>query len=62
MKVVVTGASGLLCQAVMNKSQSEGWNVVGLAFSMVGPGLGKVDLRDPSQVQVLLLLSAPQTM
>lgn len=59
MKVVVTGASGLLGRAVMKKAQSEGWDVVGLAFSRVGPGLVKVDLTDAAQVQALMEREKP---
>ena len=46
-RVLITGASGLLGRAVMQKfSNSDSWNVLGVAHSRAGDNLKKVDLLD----------------
>lgn len=46
MKVVITGASGLLGRAILKKAKSSGHEVKGLAFSRASEDLVKLDLHD----------------
>lgn len=51
MKVLVTGASGLLGRSVMQKARAhEDWDVIGTAFSRARAPLEKLDLTDELQV------------
>ncbi|KAK4318418.1 hypothetical protein Pmani_010576 [Petrolisthes manimaculis] len=52
--ILVTGASGLLGRAVVKVFKEKKFNVTGLAFSRVGPGLVKCDLTDHEAVTSLL--------
>uniref|UniRef100_A0A2P2I315 Methionine adenosyltransferase 2 subunit beta n=1 Tax=Hirondellea gigas TaxID=1518452 RepID=A0A2P2I315_9CRUS len=59
MKIVVTGASGLLGRAVVKAANAKGWTVVGLAFSRARHGLEKVDITNASQVRAVLEREQP---
>ena len=56
---MVTGASGLLGRAIRREFDKHGWECVGTAFSRVGPGLSKVDLRDKGEVDALIEKYSP---
>ncbi|KAF9407519.1 hypothetical protein BGZ94_002665 [Podila epigama] len=51
MRVVVTGASGLLGRAVVKEFKDAGHEVVGVAFSRAKGDLKKLDLEDSTAVQ-----------
>ncbi|EAU89284.2 NAD dependent epimerase/dehydratase [Coprinopsis cinerea okayama7 len=51
MKVIVTGASGVLGSAVKAAFEQAQADVLGLAFSRAGPGLEKLDLTDKEAVE-----------
>ncbi|EPQ52149.1 NAD P-binding protein [Gloeophyllum trabeum ATCC 11539] len=53
MKVLVTGASGLLGSAVYNAFKQAGHDVLGLAHSRATGDLKKVDLTDKGQVEAV---------
>ncbi|XP_067012414.2 methionine adenosyltransferase 2 subunit beta [Anabrus simplex] len=50
-KLLLTGASGLLGRAIYKRFHREGWDILGTAFSRVGPGLVKLDLTDETAVE-----------
>ncbi|KAF9980537.1 Methionine adenosyltransferase 2 subunit beta [Modicella reniformis] len=50
MRVLVTGASGLLGRAVAAEFRNSGHEVIGVAFSRAGSGLKKLDLEDSEGV------------
>ncbi len=63
MKVLVTGASGLLGRAVMAAFQAEAaCEVRGAAFRRVGQGLDRVDLRDAEAARNWVLLHRPDVL
>ncbi|KAK9898772.1 NAD(P)-binding protein [Cystobasidium minutum MCA 4210] len=53
MKFLVTGASGLLGRAVVEKAKSSGHEVKGLAFTRAGGDLVKLDLHDTKAFRAL---------
>ncbi|KAF9051353.1 hypothetical protein BJ165DRAFT_1448141 [Panaeolus papilionaceus] len=59
MKVVITGASGVLGSAVYEAFKSAHFDVVGFAHSRTGPGLEKVDLTVPEEVEGTLTKIKP---
>ena len=55
MKVLVTGASGLLGRAIMKELQAApSCDVLGLAFSRTKGALRKVDIRDEGEVKQVM--------
>ncbi|KAJ2084015.1 hypothetical protein H4R24_000363 [Coemansia sp. RSA 988] len=60
IKVVVTGASGLLGRAVMKEVSKHGYTAIGTAFSRAGLGLEKLDLNDTAAVEQFIKLHQPQ--
>ncbi|POW11962.1 hypothetical protein PSHT_08226, partial [Puccinia striiformis] len=58
MKILITGGSGLLGRAVVDRFRNEenkaNHEVTSLSFTRVGPGLEKVDLRDEELVSKLI--------
>ncbi|KAI8086339.1 uncharacterized protein BX664DRAFT_335555 [Halteromyces radiatus] len=54
MKVLITGASGLLGRAVVRNFKAAGHSVVGTAYSRANDELIKLDLTDSEQVEKLL--------
>ncbi|KAH9811866.1 hypothetical protein DFH28DRAFT_1178565 [Melampsora americana] len=54
IKIIVTGASGLLGRAVVAHLKEQGHLVKGLAFSRATNGLEKIDLRDTRAVEDLI--------
>ena len=51
MKVIITGASGLLGRAIKQQfDRIEGWTVQGWGFNRLEGGLKKVDLRDNESI------------
>ncbi|WFD19118.1 Vacuolar protein sorting-associated protein vps5 [Malassezia caprae] len=54
MKVLVTGATGLLGRAVMRACLEGGHEVTGTAYSRASPPLLRVDLTDEAAVQALI--------
>ena len=60
LKVLITGASGLLGRAIFNElTVNTDWNIVGLAYSRVGPNLKKIDLCNSKEVEEFLLEFRP---
>lgn len=60
MKILVTGATGLLGRAVMRRFADESdFNVVGLCHARKGDGLNPVDLTDAAAVQTVLDAERP---
>ncbi|XP_065834213.1 methionine adenosyltransferase 2 subunit beta-like [Oscarella lobularis] len=53
-KVLITGASGLLGRSLVRQFESNGWEVLGTAFSRATGSLRKVDLRDETSTNRLL--------
>ncbi|PIA18259.1 NAD dependent epimerase/dehydratase [Coemansia reversa NRRL 1564] len=60
IKVVVTGASGLLGRAVVKEVVKRGHTVIGTAFSRAGFGLEKLDLKDATAVTQFMKHYRPQ--
>ncbi|XP_045606288.1 methionine adenosyltransferase 2 subunit beta [Procambarus clarkii] len=58
-RILVTGASGLLGRAVVRALKEKEWDVVGIAFSRVGPELIKCDLTNPEAVSTLINKEKP---
>jgi len=58
-KVLVTGASGLLGRAVLKVLKTRGMETLGLAFTRVGEGLIKCDLKDSKAVVALFEKEKP---
>jgi len=58
MKILISGASGLLGRAVVdrfkNDENGKGHQVTSLSFTRSGPGLEKIDLRDEQSVSKLI--------
>ncbi|KAG9066052.1 hypothetical protein KI688_001271 [Linnemannia hyalina] len=54
MRVLVTGASGLLGRAVVTEFKNAGHEVVGVAFSRAKGDLKKLDLEDSNAVQTFV--------
>ncbi|KAE8221791.1 hypothetical protein CF319_g4905 [Tilletia indica] len=54
VKVLVTGASGLLGRAVLARCQKDGFDVKGLAFSRASGDLEKIDLTDEAATEALV--------
>ena len=50
MKVLITGASGLLGREVTKTFQAASWDVLGLAYTRTSDKLKKVDLKDADAV------------
>ena len=59
MKLLVTGASGLLGRAVMQECTRAGHEVIGLAFSRVSGALVKLDLTDAEAIHGLIQRERP---
>ena len=59
MKLLVTGASGLLGRAVMRECTRAGHEVIGLAFSRVSGALVKLDLTDAEAIHGLIQRERP---
>ncbi|KAK0539318.1 Vacuolar protein sorting-associated protein vps5 [Tilletia horrida] len=59
VKVLVTGASGLLGRAVLARCKDSGFEVKGLAFSRAGDGLEKLDLTDADATEALVRAFQP---
>ena len=59
MKLLVTGASGLLGRAVMQECTRAGHEVIGLAFSRVSGALVKLDLTDAEAIHSLIQRERP---
>lgn len=51
MKVLVTGASGLLGRAVVTEFQKHSWDVLGLALTRARGDLVKIDLTNTDAVR-----------
>ncbi|KAJ2809510.1 hypothetical protein H4R20_000011 [Coemansia guatemalensis] len=60
IKVVVTGASGLLGRAVLKEVSKRGYAAIGTAFSRAGAGLERLDLNDTTAVAQFMELHQPQ--
>ncbi|KAJ1755310.1 hypothetical protein LPJ58_001312 [Coemansia sp. RSA 1591] len=60
IKIVVTGASGLLGRAVVKEAEARGHTVIGTAFSRATAKLAKLDLSDASAVSSFLREHKPQ--
>ncbi|KAK7060693.1 hypothetical protein SK128_017193 [Halocaridina rubra] len=58
-RVMITGASGLLGRAVMKVFAQEKWNIIGLAYSRVGPGLVQCDITNTDAVRALVEKEKP---
>ncbi|KAF9545771.1 hypothetical protein EC957_010519 [Mortierella hygrophila] len=54
MRVLITGASGLLGRAVVTEFKNAGHEVVGVAFSRAKGDLKKLDLEDSNAVQAFV--------
>ncbi|KAG0210820.1 hypothetical protein BGX28_008956 [Mortierella sp. GBA30] len=54
MRVLVTGASGLLGRAVVAEFQNSGHEVIGIAFSRAKGDLKKLDLEDSKAVEAFV--------
>ena len=59
MKLLVTGASGLLGRAVMRECTRAGHEVIGLAFSRVSGALVKLNLTDAEAIHGLIQRERP---
>ncbi|KAF9923715.1 hypothetical protein FBU30_006218 [Linnemannia zychae] len=59
MRVLVTGASGLLGRAVVNEFKNAGHEVVGVAYSRVNGDLKKLNLEDTDAVQSFVSAANP---
>ena len=59
MKIVVTGASGLLGREICRVLREQRHQVVGLGFNRAGQGLIKVDLTDTSEIVNFLVAERP---
>jgi dTDP-4-dehydrorhamnose reductase len=59
MKIVVTGASGLLGRAICQELKNQRHQVLGLAFNRAGQGLIKVDLTNPTEIVNFLVAERP---
>ena len=57
MKVVITGATGLLGRSLMKEFQD--YDVVGIGWSRSGKNIKKVDLRDFKAVEEFLIDEFP---
>ncbi|KAF7727216.1 hypothetical protein EC973_007914 [Apophysomyces ossiformis] len=62
MKVVVTGASGLLGRAVAAQFKASGHQVIGTAFSRAKGDLAKLDLADENAVQAFVVEHKPDVL
>jgi len=60
MKVLLTGASGLLGRAVLSKFSESKFEIVGTGFSRVAPPLLKLDLLDSKAVESFITEHKPQ--
>ncbi|KAJ2355684.1 hypothetical protein IWW50_003157, partial [Coemansia erecta] len=60
IKVVVTGASGLLGRAVVKEAEKRNLEVIGTAFSRATDKLEKLDLSDQAAVSAFLSKHQPQ--
>ncbi|KAK4700520.1 hypothetical protein P7C70_g5723, partial [Phenoliferia sp. Uapishka_3] len=60
MRVIVTGASGLLGRAVFQAFKAGGHDVTGTAFTRSGEGLVKVDLQDKAALERLIKEKKPE--
>ncbi|KAI5474950.1 dTDP-4-dehydrorhamnose reductase [Pseudohyphozyma bogoriensis] len=60
MKVLVTGASGLLGRAVFKAFKEGGHDVVGTAFTRSGDGLVQIDLQDEAALEKLIAEVKPE--
>ncbi|KAJ2627816.1 hypothetical protein H4R22_004209 [Coemansia sp. RSA 1290] len=60
LKIMVTGASGLLGRAVVKEAESRGHTVIGTAFSRATDKLAKLDLSDEQAVSDFLTKHRPQ--
>ncbi|KAK2461286.1 hypothetical protein APHAL10511_006813 [Amanita phalloides] len=60
MKVIVTGASGVLGSAVYDAFQKSGHDVIGLSHSRGGKGLIQLDLTDEEEVDKLFERNRPE--
>lgn len=54
MKVLITGASGLLGRELLKRFTTEGWECLGLAYTRVREGLTKVNLCDREEVEKVM--------
>ncbi|KNZ61819.1 uncharacterized protein VP01_1352g1 [Puccinia sorghi] len=58
MKILISGASGLLGRAIVDRFKNDengrGHQVISLSFTRSGPGLEKIDLRDEQSVSNLI--------
>ncbi|KAL8286797.1 hypothetical protein RQP46_004325 [Phenoliferia psychrophenolica] len=60
MRVLITGASGLLGRAVLREFKQAGHDVTGTAFTRTGEGLVQVDLQDKDALEKLVNEVKPQ--
>ena len=55
MKVLITGASGLLGRAIKREfEKNASWDILGLGFSRLAGGLKKVDLTNPQDLNQVI--------
>ncbi|XP_066936928.1 methionine adenosyltransferase 2 subunit beta-like [Clytia hemisphaerica] len=55
MKVLITGASGLLGRAIKKELEAvNGWKILGLGFTRLNGGLKKVDLTDSDELEKVM--------
>lgn len=59
MRLLVTGASGLLGRAVVHAAEQAGHEVTGIAFSRANDRLARVDLTDAAAVEALVAQVRP---
>lgn len=62
MRILVTGASGLLGRAIMREAQKQGHDVRGVAFSRAEGSIARVDLTDSAAVEALVADVQPEAL